>query len=96
MAFNDDIEVLAGTWTQMGDAAASAIRVQELDGVTMRLQATSSDTAPTDADGGVYLRGFQTLAGDLALADLFPGIGSGDLYLWAYSTQRTRVSVSHA
>jgi hypothetical protein len=96
MAYNSDQEIPAGTWTQVGDDAAEAFRVQELEGEALRLQATATSSAPSATSGGVFLRGFETLAADLAIEDLFPGIGSGSLYLWAYCSQKTRISTSHA
>lgn len=79
------------------DGAVDAVRVFNQGNVTVGLQATSTSTPPVSLEGFLALSQGQTLAADLTLAQLFPGVGSGALYLWAFTRGvTTKLSVSHA
>jgi hypothetical protein len=85
----------AGVWTQLTNANASAIRVQNQSGITVELQATNGGTAPSDNRGSIGLEARETLAADLTLAQLWPGI-VGANRIWAFAYTSVTVSVSHA
>lgn len=76
--------------------SVSAARVHNLGQVDVILQATATSTPPTDRAGGIKLAAGQTLAADLPLAELFPGIGAGAMFLWAFADVATTLAVSHA
>ncbi len=83
----------AGTPTQLTDTAVSAARVVGTQ--DFHLCATVGTTPPGSTDGSVMLLPWSILAADLALADLFPGVGSS-VYLWAWPLSGSvEVSVSH-
>ncbi|WP_420023759.1 hypothetical protein ACN9JG_06265 [Cereibacter azotoformans] len=89
---NDDVMVLAGTPTELTNAAAAAVRVQA--SADILLQATTGP-APTSWAGALRLGAGETLAADLTLAQLWPGV-AGASRLWAMADQSVSVSVSHA
>jgi hypothetical protein len=95
MARNDDIEIPERAWTQLTNADATAVRVSLKGSFGLLLQATNGTTPPTGLGGAIPLQGYGTLAADLALADLWPGV-SGANRLWAWTDQAQTVSVSHA
>jgi len=95
MARNDTITLTSGVWTQLTNANAAAVRVQNLVGYTIKLQATNGATAPTSIAGALELRPHGTLATDLTLAQLWPGV-AGANRLWVLSDIGANVSVSHA
>ena len=95
MARNENVTVPAETWTQLTNANASAVRVSNLSGFRIELQATSDTTAPTVLDGTVPLDSGLTLNGDVTLASLYPGVTT-PVRLWAFCRFAVEVSVSHA
>ena len=95
MARNDTLSLVSGVWTQLTNANVTAVRVQNLVGYTIRLQATNGITEPDSTAGALELRPMATLATDLTLAQLWPGV-TGANRLWALSTIGANVSVSHA
>jgi hypothetical protein len=95
MARNEDIALQAGVWTQLTNANAASVRISLRTGQAVELQATNGTTPPATASGSVPLTPFGTLAADLTLADLWPGV-SGANRLWALSPVYQTVSVSHA
>ena len=95
MARNDTIILPQGVWTQLTNANASALRVQNLGGYTLQLQATAGAVAPTSISGAVELRSGETLSADLTLAQLWPGV-TGANRVYAISDVVAPVSVSHA
>lgn len=95
MARNDTITPPSGVWTQLTSGDATAVRVQNISGYSVKLSATNGGTAPTDAKGALELGPMQTMAADLTLAQLWPGV-SGANRLWVLSDMGATVSVSHA
>lgn len=95
-ARNTDISIAPGAPVSLTDGAVTACRVQNLSGWSISLQATATSTPPASRAGGVALSPGGTLAADMTLAQLFPGVGSGALYLWAFVDIPCTVSVSHA
>lgn len=95
MARNDTIILPQGVWTQLTNANASALRVQNLGGYTLQLQATVGAVPPSDISGAVVLRSGETLSADLTLAQLWPGV-TGANRVYAISDVVAPVSVSHA
>lgn len=98
MPKNATVSCPAGTPTQLTDTAVAAARVVGLE--DFNLCATLTATPPADIDGAIMMLPFSVLAADLALADLFPGVGAS-VYLWAWpvgsdASEIVRVSVSHA
>ena len=95
MAVNNTIAVPANTWTAVNTTSVSSLRVQNTGTFSVDLQATSTAVAPSSAAGAISLDSGQMIAADITLNNLYPGI-SGAGYIWAYSTNATTVSVSHA
>jgi hypothetical protein len=96
MPQNTTVTYPANTWTQITDASVTAIRVQNQSIFTVSLSATSSAVAPTNLSGAIELAGGETLAADLTLAQLFPGV-TGATRLWVYPVGHPAVlSISHA
>jgi len=93
MPKNDTVSCPAGAPTQLTDNAVTAARV--VGSQDFHLCATVDTTPPTSTAGSVMLLPWSVLAADLALADLFPGVGA-TLYLWAWpKSGAVDVSVSH-
>lgn len=95
-ARNANVIVSPSAPTVLTDGAVASCRVSNATGYIVILQATATATAPTSSDGGIPLMPNATAAADLTLAQLFPGIGSGSMYLWAFAGNSGSVSVSHA
>ncbi len=94
MPKNATVSCPAGSPTQLTDAAVAAARVVGFQ--DFYLCATVDTTPPADIAGAVMMLPFSVLAADLALVDLFPGIGS-TLHLWAWPVSGgADVSISHA
>ena len=94
MPKNATLHCAAGLPTQLTDVAVTSARV--MGSQDFHLCATIDATPPTDLDGAVTMLPFSVLAADLALVDLFPGVGSA-VHLWAWPTSgAVDVSVSHA
>lgn len=96
MPRHSNITIVAGVPAALSDGAVAACRVHNTGGYAFTLQATATSTPPSSYAGGVTLFSGSTLAADLTLAELFPGVGSGALYLWAMSEVPGTASVSHA
>ena len=96
MARNETLSLAAGVWTQATNANAAAVRVHNYgDCGVVRMQATVGAVPPTVESGSLPLDTGETLAADLTLAQLWPGVsGANRLYLLA--EKAGRVSVSHA
>lgn len=95
MAFNGDRACAGKVWTLLTDSAVTAIRVQNKSVQSIMLQATFGAVPPTVFDGSVMLFGKQTLAADLTLAQLWPGVTGADR-VYAYVDNPVALSVSHA
>ena len=95
MPQNTTITYPANIWTQVTNADITAIRVQNQSVFTVKLQATSDSTAPSNLNGVIELAGGETLAADLTIAQLFPGVTSA-VRLWVYPTFPAVLSISHA
>ena len=95
MARNDNVAIAANTPVQLTNANAAAVWVHNLSGYAVYLQATLGTTPPASRAGGVMLQAGGTLAADLTLAQLWPGI-TGANRLWAFADLACDLSVSHA
>ena len=95
-ARHTDITVTPGAAVALTDGAVSYCRVYNPKYSTVYLQATATNVAPTSRAGALPLSAGATLAADLALADLFPGVSASTMYLWAFAETATDLSVSHA
>ena len=97
MARNDNVTIPATTWTQLTNANALSIRVQQVSGTSMilALQATNGIVAPTTQLGVIVLPGGDVLAADLPIAQLWPGV-TGANRVWAFASVDSVASVSHA
>ena len=98
MPKNTTVTCPAGVPTRLTDSAVAAARVQGSQG--FHLCATLDTTAPSSTSGSVLMMPWSVLAADLALADLFPGVGAS-VHLWAWPTESAvsvtiDVSISHA
>lgn len=88
------------TFVQLTTADVTALRVQNLSGGGVYLQATATSTPPTNDAAGKAgwwrLNAGATLAADFTLAQLFPGVTSA-ARVWVYSLiGGETLSVSHA
>lgn len=95
MARNANVTLPAGEWTQLTNANASALRVQNRGALSILLKATAGETAPTNDEGAVELLPIEILAADLTIAQLWPGVASATR-VYAWSPIACTVSVSHA
>lgn len=96
MAYHDDRQIIVATTASVvTDAAVAKARVHNPSPYDVWLQATTANTAPTSRGGAIKLGSGQTLAGDIALSDLFLGLGAGPFYLWAFADVAVKLSVSH-
>lgn len=94
MPKNATVSCPSGTPTQLTDTAVTAARV--IGSQDFHLCATLDTTPPASTEGSVVLLPWSVLTADLALADLFPGVGAS-VYLWAWPLSgAVDVSVSHA
>lgn len=93
--FNSDVSVPANTWTQLTTDNVSAIRIYNRSLFSVNIAATFGVSTPTTTSGALELGGGETMAADLTLAQLFPGI-TGANRVWAFSTAPVVLSVSHA
>lgn len=94
MPKNTTVSCPEGLPTQLTDATVTAARV--VGSQDFHLCATLDATPPASIAGAVTMLPFTVLAADLALVDLFPGVGSS-LHLWAWPTSGgADVSISHA
>lgn len=101
MAKNDDVLVPKRTWTLLtnpADGAITSVRLQNLGGVPVRIQAKeNTNPAGLAVDGALILRDPTDIfyATD-TLVNLFPGVTT-PLHLFAWSPDGpTEISVSHA
>lgn len=93
MPKNTTITCPAGVPTRLTDDTVTAARV--VGSENFHLCATTDTTAPVTTSGSVMMLAWSVLAADLALGELFPGVGSS-VHLWAWpTTDETDVSVSH-
>ena len=98
MALNANVTVTSTAWTQLTNANAASIRVQNLsDAQDVLLQATSGATEPTSGAGSVVLGAGETLAADLTIAQLWPGVATANR-VWgrAKTVNAVPLSVSHS
>lgn len=94
MARNENVTIPQNTWTQLTNADATAVRVQNIGGLTLYLRGTADSTAPTNDSGAILLRPMETITADVTLESLFPSGGASRL--WAWCGGPGTVSVSHA
>jgi hypothetical protein len=96
MAREETFSFPVKTWTQLTNADAEAIRVQNECSFDIILKATVGAIAPSSVTGGIRLKGGQTITAADLIADLFPGVsGANRVYAWCDNGEG-RVSVSHA
>jgi len=95
MARNDNVKLVKDVWTQLTNGNVTALRATNTGKASFVLQATVGTTAPTSAAGGIPLDPGQTLAADLTVAQLWPGV-TGANRIWGLSEQAGIASVSHA
>lgn len=95
MAFNGDILLVAGQWTLITANNVTALRAQNKTGNTVQLMATVGEVSPASDGGALNLREFETLAADLTVAQLWPGV-SGANRVYAKCQFPIQISVSHA
>lgn len=103
MAQTVTISIPAKSWTLITTAAVAAARVQNVGPYGVWVTATTAAVAPSDANvgmiGEIYLQSMHGFSGDLTLSELFPGTIVASPYtgyLWVWSNQAARISVSHA
>lgn len=95
MARNDNIVLPRGEWTELTNANTTAISVTNLGAHTFYLKATVGSVVPTNRDGSRPLRSGETLAADLTISQLWPGL-AGANRVWGIADAGCSVSVSHA
>lgn len=94
MAQNTTVTLTPNTWTQLTNADAASVTVQNQGSLPVRLKATVGATAPTDDLGAVMLDRMDGLQ-NLALASCWLGV-SGANRLYAYCNDANEVFISHA
>jgi hypothetical protein len=94
-AQNTDIPLRAKTWVLLTSSNVTAFRVKEKCGFPVKLKATVGEVPPTNDAGSVDLLGYEGMAADVTLAQLFPGV-TGANRVYGYAEFSTVVSVSHA
>lgn len=95
MARNENVPLPAGVWTQLTNANASALRVQNRSASSILLKATVGEGAPTNDQGAIELMPGEILAADMTLAQLWPE-PAGVNRVYAMSFVGGTASVSHA
>ena len=90
------ITVMPGPARPLSNGEATAVRIRNLNGASIDIQVTNTNVEPTSRDGALPLAVGETMVADLALAALFPGVGPGPFFVWAFASTATVVSVSHA
>lgn len=95
-ARHDPVNVTPGAAVAVSDGSVSAIRINNLAAGEVFLQATATSTPPANRNGAQRLGPYGTLAADLSLANLFPGVGAGPFWVWAFADTPATLSVSHA
>ena len=96
---HDTLSVSPKQFTPATSAMVIALRLQNLSPHgSVFLQVTATNTIPTDLRGAVELGAGQTLATDLPLYQLFPGMlaHSAGGYVWVWANNGATISVSHA
>jgi hypothetical protein len=89
------IDVPAQTWTQVTNADATAVSLQNVGGQDAWIKGAVGAVPPTDLAGAYVLQPGLILPSDVLLATLFPGTaGVNRVYVW--SGGPARVSVHHA
>ena len=97
MAQNTTLTLTAQQWSQMTNADVTTIRVQNISGYNIFVQATTDNTPPANEQGAVELYPGSIFTTSDTLAELFPGIGDGSSFrVWAYGANGGTVSFSHA
>ena len=93
-ARNADVAVPSKTWTRITDGdITSAITIQSRYHYDILLKPTTDTSAPSNASGAFLYR---PASGELrTLSELFPGLSGAD-NLWAWCTEATVVTISHA
>lgn len=94
-AQNTDVHLPKKTWVLLTSGDVTALRVKEKFGFPVKLKATVGPVAPTNDTGSVDLLGYEGMATDVTLAQLFPGV-TGANRVYGYCDYATVVSVSHA
>jgi hypothetical protein len=92
MAQNTTMNVPASAWTQLTDADVTSITFQNQGGYYALVKGTTDDTTPTSSAGALRYNPGQGER-NVALSDLFPGIGAARV--WAYCDQPVSFLVSH-
>lgn len=95
MARNETLSLPAGLWVELTNADITEIRVQNTGPFFLDLMATVGPVEPNVTSGALRLGPGHTLAADLALSQLWPGV-VGANRVFARSESGTSVSVSHA
>lgn len=97
-----DVTLPAQTWTLLtdpADATITGVRIQNLSGYPVRLQAQAAALpAPSGVGagaGGVMLDAKATLPATDTLANVFPGV-TAPLHVYAWCDLPAELSVSHA
>jgi hypothetical protein len=90
------VNVTPGAAVAVSDGSVTAIRVNNLAAGEVFLQATATSAPPANRNGAQRLGPYGTLAADLSLANLFPGVGAGPFWVWAFADTPATLSVSHA
>lgn len=90
------VNITPGAAVAVSDGSVTAIRINNLAASDVFLQATTTSTPPANRNGAQRLGPYGTLAADLSLADLFPGVGAGPFWVWAFADAALTLSVSHA
>ena len=88
-------------WTLLTAANVTAVRIQNISGYPVLVQATVGATPPSNnaagKAGAVKLLPGEGWDADVALSTRFPGVaGANRLYAWCDHSDAAGVSISHA
>jgi hypothetical protein len=95
MARNETIDCPAGAPTLLTNGDVAALRVTNVGVAPAHLVATVGTTPPVSRGAFVPLAAGETLAADLALADLWPSL-IGVNRVWCWPDSAALLAVNHA
>lgn len=94
MARNENLDLSPNSMTQLTNADASKITIQNASDNFVSIYANSSATNPDATDGHIILPPRGLLVNE-SISDLFPGISGADR-VFAMAAHGARLFVSHA
>lgn len=94
MAVHDNVALAADTWTQLTDANAGNVMIQNQSSVDVWISGTASASAPSDKSGSIKLGAHEAVKD--AITSLWPGIAVTRIYAIAHHPAQVQVSIADA